>query len=137
MDAVDAAGDETNDILNKKIAEYTKAVVQGRPHFHISLVIDVSPFCDCHAENDIPIVPDIGMFASFDPVALDTACADAVNRQPIVPGSRLDEQTPHDHEDEKQHDHFHYNHPTTNWRSCIEHAKKLGIGTDEYELIEI
>lgn len=137
MDAVDAAGDETNDILNKKIAEYTKAVVQGRPHFHISLVIDVSPFCDCHAENDIPIVPDIGMFASFDPVALDTACADAVNRQPIVPGSRLDEQTPHDHEEKEHHDHFHYNHPTTNWRSCIEHAKKLGIGTDEYELIEI
>lgn len=138
MDAVDAAGDETNDILNMKIAEYTKAVVQGRPHFHISLVIDVSPFCDCHAENDIPIVPDIGMFASFDPVALDAACADAVNRQPVVPGSRLDEQRPQVEKDGgEHHDHFHYNHPTTNWRSCIEHAKKLGIGTDEYELIEI
>ena len=66
-----------NDELNAKIAEYSKAVLAGRPHFHISLVVDVSPFCDCHAENDLPILPDVGMFASFDPVALDQACADA------------------------------------------------------------
>ncbi len=75
-DAVCASNDESNDILNRKIAEYSLAVVKDRPHFHISLVIDVSPNCDCHAENDIPIVPDVGMFASFDPVALDRACAD-------------------------------------------------------------
>ena len=42
-------------------------------------------------ENDVPIVPDVGMFASFDPVALDVACADAVNRQPVNPGSILAE----------------------------------------------
>ena len=82
-DAVCPAGDESNDILNKKIAEYSLAVVKDRPHFHVSLVIDVSPNCDCHAENDIPIVPDVGMFASFDPVALDRACADAVNRMQV------------------------------------------------------
>ena len=46
------------------MAEYTKAVVQGRPNFHISLIVDVSPNCDCHAENDAPILPNIGMFAS-------------------------------------------------------------------------
>ena len=40
------------------MAEYTKAVLDGRPHFHISLAIDISPYCDCHAENDVPIVPD-------------------------------------------------------------------------------
>ena len=56
-DAVRAAEDESNDILNCKIAEYSKAVVSGRPQFHVSLVIDVSPYCDCHAENDVPIVP--------------------------------------------------------------------------------
>lgn len=59
-DAVLAASDESNDILNCKIAEYSKAVLDGRPHFHISLVIDVSPYCDCHAENDAAIVPDVG-----------------------------------------------------------------------------
>ena len=62
-----------------------------KPSFHISLVVDVSPYCDCHSENDLPIVPDVGMFASFDPIALDQACADAVNAQPSVPGSILDE----------------------------------------------
>ncbi len=134
-DAIEPASDESNDVLNKKIAEYSWAVLNGRPHFHISLVIDVSPFCDCHAENDVPIVPNIGMFASFDPVALDVACADAVNRQPVVPGSRLDDHLKeHDH---SEGDHFHHNHPTTNWRSCMEHSETLGIGTMEYELIEI
>lgn len=59
-----------------KISEYAYAVVKDRPAFHISLICDVSPFCDCHAENDIPIIPDVGMLASFDPVALDQACMD-------------------------------------------------------------
>ena len=130
-DAVCPASDESNDILNCKIAEYSKAVLSDRPHFHISLVIDVSPNCDCHSENDIPIVPDVGMFASFDPVALDKACADAVNRQSVIPGSQLDKM-PHVH-----HDHFIDSAPTTNWRSCIEHAEKIGLGSAEYELIEI
>ena len=130
-DAVLAASDESNDILNCKIAEYSKAVIDGRPNFHISLVIDVSPYCDCHAENDAAIVPDVGFFASFDPVALDVACADAVNAQPVIPGSLLAES---DHEG---HDHFGAVSPSTNWKSCIEHAKKIGLGTDEYELIEV
>ena len=55
------------------MAEYTKAVVDGRPNFHISLIVDVSPNCDCHPENDAPILPNIGMFASFAPLALDQA----------------------------------------------------------------
>ena len=131
MDAVFAANDESNDILNCKIAEYTKAVVDGRPQFHISLVVDVSPNCDCHSENDVPIVPNVGMFASFDPVALDMACADAVNRQPVLSGSILSE-LPQTHGDR-----FHDNHPETNWMSAIDHAVKLGIGSKEYELIEI
>lgn len=131
MDAVEAAGDESNDILNRKIAEYSKAVLAGRPHFHISLVVDVSPNCDCHAENDIPIVPDVGMFASFDPVALDLACADAVNKQPVIANSQLD-RMPHVH-----NDHFIDSAPQTNWKSSIEHAVKIGIGNAEYELIEI
>lgn len=130
-DAIQASMDEANDILNCKIAEYAKAVIDGRPCFHISLVIDVSPFCDCHSENDIAIVPDVGMFASFDPVALDQACADAVNKQPTIANSLLDKHG-HDH-----HDHFTDVSPETNWKSCLEHAEKIGLGTREYELIEI
>ena len=131
-DAVAPASDESCDILNKKIAEYSKAVVDGRPCFHISLVIDVSPYCDCHAENDAAIVPDVGFFASFDPVALDMACADAVNKQPIIGNSVLG-----DHHHIHEGDHFHKVSPNTNWMSCVEHAEKLGLGTKEYELIVV
>ena len=131
-DAVRPASDESCDILNRKIAEYSKAVVDGRPCFHISLVIDVSPYCDCHAENDAAIVPDVGFFASFDPVALDVACADAVNKQPVIGNIVLG-----DHQHICEVDHFHKVSPNTNWMSCVEHAEKLGLGTREYELIEV
>ena len=131
VDAVEAGWDEANDVLNRKIAEYSLAVVKDRPQFHISLIVDVSPFCDCHAENDAPIIPDVGMLASFDPVALDQACVDLCNQQEIIANSRLGEQ-PHTH-----HDHFTDTHPDTNWKSAIEHGVKIGLGTDQYELITI
>ena len=73
FDAIYTKNDESLDILNKKIAEYSYAVVKDKPHFHISFIMDVSPNCDCHAENDEAIVGDIGILASFDPVALDQA----------------------------------------------------------------
>ena len=125
-----------NDELNAKIAEYSKAVLAGRPHFHISLVVDVSPFCDCHAENDLPILPDVGMFASFDPVALDQACADACMEQQPIPGSRLDENM-HAHDFCDHHDHFTNNFPETNWKSCLEHAEAISVGTRSYELLHV
>ena len=134
-DAVEPSFGDSNDVLNCKMAEYSKAVLQGRPHFHISIVCDVSPNCDCHAENDIPIIPNVGMFASFDPVALDVACADACNRQPVIAGSVLHENKQHGHGE--GHDHFHMTHPDTNWKSCVEHAEKIGIGSREYELVEV
>ncbi len=144
-DAVSAPGDETNDILNCKIAEYTKAICQDRPCFHISLICDVSPNCDCHSENDRAIIPNVGMLASFDPVALDMACADLCNAQPVLPNSVLaenKEKSCTDHAEgccaaQEEQDHFYYTHPDTNWRSCIAHAVKIGLGTDQYELIEI
>jgi uncharacterized Fe-S center protein len=130
-DAIKPAEDESNDILNKKIIEYAWAVLHGRPHFHISLVIDVSPYCDCHTENDIPIVPDVGMFASFDPVALDQACTDAVNRQPVTAGSLLAKSS-------RTHgDHFTDVSPDTNWKVAIDHAVKMGLGRKEYELVTV
>ena len=131
VDAIAADNHDAALYLNYKIAEYAKAVVDGRPHFHISLVRDVSPYCDCHAENDIPIVPDVGMFASFDPVALDLACAEAVLKQPIMPGSKLDKANRPDL------DNLTASFPHTCWRSQIDHAKKIGLGEDSYELITI
>ena len=88
-DATHAGADNTNEILNCKMAEYALAVVQGRPQFHINLVQDISPCCDCHGCNDAPILPDIGMFASADAVAIDQACVDACLRSEPIPGTRL------------------------------------------------
>ena len=131
-DAIAPDCDEIAEVLNYKIAEYAKAVVDGRPSFHISIVRDISPDCDCHPENDVPMVPDVGMFASFDPVALDLACVEAVNRQPVLPGSRLAETA-----DPEDHDHLHAMHPNTCWRAAVEHGKKIGLGTDDYTVITV
>lgn len=140
FDAINAGSSSANDLLCKKMAEYTKAVLDGRPHFHVSIVTDVSPFCDCHIENDAPIVPNVGIFASFDPVALDQACADAVMRAPALSGTALSDKQGagkicgHGCSEE---DHFHIMHPDTHWQTTLEHCEKLGLGTRHYEQIEL
>lgn len=122
--------------LDMKIAEYAKAVIDGRPNFHINLVMDISPYCDCHEENDVPILPDVGMFASFDPVALDQACADACNAQQPLPGSLLDERM-HEKGFCDHHDHFCNTTPESEWEDCLAHAEKIGVGSRSYELIKV
>ena len=120
--------------LNRRMAEYTKAVVDGRPQFHVSLIVDVSPNCDCHGENDAPILPNLGMFASFDPLALDQACADACLKAAPLPGSQLyDNINKNDFID--HHDHFRNSTPESEWETCLDHAEKIGIGTRKYDLI--
>lgn len=125
-----------NKELNCRMAEYTKAVVDGRPCFHISLVIDVSPNCDCHSENDTPILPNLGMFASFDPLALDQACVDACMSAAPLPNSQLsDNMSKPNFKD--HHDHFTNSTPESEWSTCLAHAEKIGLGSREYELITI
>jgi uncharacterized Fe-S center protein len=120
------------ELLSRRVSEYAYAVLKDRPHFHISLVIDISPFCDCYGNNDAPIVPDVGMFASFDPVALDKACVDAVNAQPIVDNSLLGMR-----KFQKRRDHLYTLHPDTKWEAGIEQGVHIGLGTDDYELVTI
>lgn len=136
FDAISFQNFAASQLLNCRMAEYTKAVVDGRPNFHISLIVDVSPNCDCHGENDAPILPDLGMFASFDPLALDQACADACLKAAPLPGSQLsDNMAKPDFED--HHDHFVNSTPASEWLTCLEHAEKIGLGTREYELVTV
>ena len=132
FNAIENQSGSDNGILSCKMAEYAKAVVSGRPCFHVSVVNQVSPYCDCHSENDAAVVPDIGIFASFDMVALDKACIDAVNNACAVPTSMLG-QCEHTHD----HDHFTNIHPGTDWRRQLSHAEKLGLGTQNYELVTV
>ena len=130
-DATHAGADNTNEILNCKMAEYALAVVQGRPQFHINLVQDISPCCDCHGCNDAPILPDIGMFASADAVAIDQACVDACLRSEPIPGTRLSDM-PHISDDP-----FINSYPVSEWRSQLSHGEKIGLGRRAYELISM
>lgn len=136
FDAIAFSQDQAVSVLNAKMAEYTKAVVSGRDNFHMSLIVDVSPYCDCHSENDAPILPNIGMFASFDPVALDQACADACLKAKPLPNSILGEHLASE-EFEDHHDHFKNTTPESEWETQLIHGEKIGLGSREYELITI
>lgn len=134
FDAIHFAQNNAPKDLNCRMAEYAKAVVDGRPSFHVSLIVDVSPNCDCHAENDAPILPNIGMLASFDPIALDQACVDLCQKAEPMPNSQLSDNMKksnfHDFRD-----HFANSKPESEWRSCLEHGEKIGLGSRQYELI--
>ncbi len=136
FDAISNNNENAAEILGCKMAEYTQAVVDGRPQFHITLITDVSPNCDCHGENDAPILPDVGMLASFDPVALDQACVDLCNQQEPIRNSQLGDNLAkpdwHHH-----HEHFKDSNPNVAWRETLEHGEKIGLGTREYELIKM
>ena len=136
FDAISFKNNNAAKILDAKMAEYTKAVIDGRPSFHISLIIDVSPYCDCHPENDTPIIPDIGMFASFDPVALDQACADACLKAKPLPNTLLTDRMKKKGF-KNHHDHFLNVTPDAEWRYQLSHAEKIKLGTRKYELIKM
>ena len=136
-DAIEPSVANSAAILSCKIAEYAYAVVKDRPSFHISLICNVSPFCDCHAENDVPIIPDVGMLASSDPVALDQACVDLCNKMPVIEDSRLDRHIKEFWDKDPNHEYFHLNHPDAEWEAGLVHAEEIGLGTRQYELVRI
>ncbi|HBP25821.1 MAG TPA: 4Fe-4S ferredoxin [Acholeplasmatales bacterium] len=126
FDAIRVDWNESSVNLNKKIAEYAFAVVLDKPAFHINFIIDVSPDCDCDATNNVPIIANIGFLASFDPVALDKASVDLINQAPMING----------YEDSKNN-HFTALNPNTTWDAGLKHGEKIGLGTMNYQLIEV
>lgn len=130
--AAQAVWNEAADTIGEKIAEYAFAVLRDKPAFHVTFITDVSPNCDCWHMNDAPIAPNLGFAASFDPVALDRACADLVNAAPIMPNSVLAE-TPCQPGEDK----FAYLYPQIRWQVGLAHAEAIGLGTQAYELIAV
>jgi len=129
--------DETPHNINEKISEYALAVLKDKPNFHINFMMNISPNCDCWPSNDLPIAPDIGIAASFDPVALDKACVDLVNNSATVKGSILE-----DNEkkntcdcDSEKIDKFRMIHPNTDWKSGLKHAQEIKLGSMNYEMV--
>jgi len=131
--AARAVYDQAADILSEKIAEYTLAVLKGKQHFHINFMMNISPECDCWDGNDQAIVPDIGIAASADPVALDRACVDLVNAAPEIEGSIIGDKGKLREGEDK----FVHVHPDVHWKACLNHAEEIKVGIQEYKLITV
>lgn len=117
------------------MAEYTQAVCQDRPNFHINLILDVSPWCDCHAYNDAPLIPNIGMAVSFDPVALDMACCDLCMKAQTFANTRITDNVAKGLRITK--DLWRDSTPESVWETALDHGEKIGLGQKAYELIRI
>jgi len=114
----------TPDSIQEKMAEYACGALQkkrGKAAF-FNFLLDISPNCDCYPRNDAPIVPDIGVLASTDIVAIDRASVDLVNSSE----GRV-----------KGHDKFRTIYPDIDWSTQIKHAQKIGLGSQDHELIEV
>lgn len=116
--------------VQEKIVEYAEGVLKDKKDKcgFITFVTQVTPDCDCCGFSDAPLVRDIGILASRDPVALDQACADLVNREKVLPGSRLAGK-------EEAEDKFLALCPGINWRRQLDYAEEIGLGIRNYDLI--
>ena len=120
-------------LFQKKMAEYTFAVLKGKKNksLFFNYLIDISPACDCYGHSDAPIVHDIGIVASRDPVAIDQASVDLVNDQQAAAGCCLNNRT------SRGEDKFRGVYPKIDWNIQLEHAEKIGLGSRKYELVPI
>ncbi|OHB25525.1 MAG: 4Fe-4S ferredoxin [Desulfuromonadaceae bacterium GWC2_58_13] len=120
-------------LVMKKMAEYAKGALSGKAGktLFVNFVTQVSPSCDCYGHSDAPIVPDLGILVSTDPVALDQACADLVNQARGLPDTALSSGF------EPGGDKFRGIHPEIDWTITLDHAEKIGIGTRRYTLIRL
>jgi hypothetical protein len=123
---------ESIPVFLKKMMEYAYGVMTTKPDrgVFINFITQVSPACDCYGHNDLPIVADIGIVASRDPVAIDQACADMVNQARGMPGSALKKKS-------AGVDKFKDIYPAVDWPIQLEYAEKLGLGSRAYELINV
>jgi uncharacterized Fe-S center protein len=119
--------------VQEKMAEYalgTASTKKGKIGF-INFITDVSPQCDCYPFSDTPIVANVGILLSADPVAIDKASVDLINSRPSIEGSALKGGA------EADKDKFRALYPDSDWTIQIEHARSLGLGTTAYKLIKI
>ncbi|BES64135.1 DUF362 domain-containing protein [Gottschalkiaceae bacterium SANA] len=121
--------------FNERMVEYAYGAVKDKPVVYVNFVLQVAPDCDCAPWSDAPIVGDIGILASTDPVALDRACLDLVNQQEINPASCL----AHEHADSEflmanQRDLFKAVHPNTRGEIQLSYGETIGLGSQKYEI---
>ncbi|MDI6691848.1 MAG: DUF362 domain-containing protein [Anaerosomatales bacterium] len=121
----------TPEALQEKIVEHAAGALKDKRGkvVYLSFVTNVSPDCDCWHFSDAPIVPDIGVLASDDVVAIDQAAYDLVCQAPGLPGTRGEALGPGEDK---------FTAVTgVDGRHAMRYAETLGLGTREYELVTI
>ena len=109
-------------LVQEKIVEYVFGAVKNKRAGYINFITSVSPNCDCYDHSDPPIVPDIGVLASDDPVAIDQISVDLVNQTE----GRIESK-----------DKFRALYPNVDWTVQLEYAEKIGLGSRKYEIIKL
>ncbi len=133
-DAVKIQWNQSGPVFLENIVEYTLGVLKqkkGKALF-MNFITDVSPACDCVPFNDTPVVADIGVVASKDPVAIDQASVDLVNQAPALPGSCIHAESALPGKDK-----FMDIYPNVDWRIQLDYAQQLGLGNRKYTLEKI
>lgn len=129
--AIQVQWNESIPVFMEKMVEYAAAVLERKAGkcLFISFLTDVSPLCDCTPFSDRPIVPNIGILASTDPVAIDQAAVDLVNQAPGNTRSSLKGAF------EPGEDKFRSLFPDIDWAHQLQYAEQLGLGQRDYEMI--
>jgi hypothetical protein len=119
--------------FTERMVEYAYGAVQGKEKKagFMNFLIRITPDCDCFPFSDAPIVPDIGILASTDPVAIDAASFDLVNQQQGFSDSLLNG---HLHKGE---DKFKGVHARTDGYLQLRYAEEIGMGSRSYDLIKL
>ena len=131
--AIDIDWETEIPLFTERLIEYAYGAVQGKEGKvgYISFLTRITPDCDCVPWSDASIVPDIGILASKDPVAIDAAACDLVNQQEGFAGSFL---ARHRHPGE---DKFSGMRPNTDGPRQLRYAEELGMGSREYQLVRL
>jgi uncharacterized Fe-S center protein len=131
--AIQIQWNESIPIFQQKMVEHAYGAVQKKrgKALYLNFLTQISPACDCYGYSDTPIVRDIGMLSSEDPVAIDQASVDLVNKEEGNRSSKLPKNW------EPDGDKFRAIYPEVDWNIQLAYAEEIGLGTREYELIKI
>ncbi len=131
--AIQIQWNESIPIFQKKIVEHAYGAVKRKTGkaIYLNFLLQISPACDCYGYSDTPIVQDIGILSSEDPVAIDQASVDLVNREAGNQASKLPKNW------EPGGDKFRALYPEVDWSIQLSYAEEIGLGTRHYELIKI
>ncbi len=132
-ESVNINWNQTGPVFLEKMMEYTLGILKNKKSksLFINFITDIAPKCDCLPYSEAPIVNNIGVLASTDPVAIDQASADLVNQQQALPNTTL--KTNHNPGEDK----FKGLYPSVDWEYQLDYAQSLSLGTRKYKLIKL